>query len=294
MNRSIFFFILSALILPAVLCAYTEHTGTLLYDDVWTAANSPHVLRGTFIVPAGRTLVVEQGAVIAASENAQFIIEGDLLMNGTPQRRILVTGYDQNQWGGMLFEDSSISSLYNVTFATSSQYLFRTEGSSVISMMDDSLLFSPDADGAIGLYANGGHVMLEGGIVIEPMGKLYSIALVPESSPINNNVDTNNGATHIDIQQTSTTTVEGFSLLQNYPNPFNPVTEIGYAIPSASRVTLGVYDVSGKEIERLVDGVQDAGTYSVQFVAKNIPSGIYFYRLQAGEYVEQKSMLLVK
>ncbi|HET7152145.1 MAG TPA: T9SS type A sorting domain-containing protein, partial [Candidatus Kapabacteria bacterium] len=281
-------------IAPAVLCAYTEHEGTLMYDDVWTAANSPHVLRGTFIVPAGRTLVVEQGAVVVASEDAQFIIDGMLLMNGTPQQRILVTGYDQNRWGGMLFESHSLSSLYNVTFATSSRCLFRAEGVSEINLLNDSLLFSPVADSAIGLYANGGHVVLEGGIIIQPMGDLYSIALLQQSTPINNNVDTNSGATHIDIQQTSSSTITGFTLLQNYPNPFNPVTEIGYAIPSTSRVTLGVYDVSGKEIKRLVDGEQDAGTYSVQFVARNIPSGIYFYRLQAGANVVQRSMLLVK
>ena len=95
--------------------------------------------------------------------------------------------------------------------------------------------------------------------------------------------------------------VNGFSLSQNYPNPFNPVTSIQYAISSlpdgkAGRqlVTLKVYDILGREIATLVNEEKPAGEYEVEFNGTNLPSGIYFYRLKAGNFVETKKMVLIK
>jgi len=84
------------------------------------------------------------------------------------------------------------------------------------------------------------------------------------------------------------------SLLQNYPNPFNPATVISYQLPVNSYVTLKVYDVLGREVAGLVNEKQDAGHFSVQWDATKMPSGVYFYTLQAGEYRATKRMLLVK
>jgi hypothetical protein len=88
--------------------------------------------------------------------------------------------------------------------------------------------------------------------------------------------------------------IKEFQLEQNYPNPFNPKTTIRYNVPWSTHVVLTVYDVSGKEVRRLVDGDQEEGTYAVDFMANELNSGLYFYRLQAGTYVDQKRMLLVK
>ncbi len=85
-----------------------------------------------------------------------------------------------------------------------------------------------------------------------------------------------------------------FALEQNYPNPFNPTTTIGYDLPSASRVSLKVYDVLGREVATLVNARQAAGSYNAAFNAANFASGIYFYRLEAGSFVQTKKMLLVK
>ncbi|HWQ82559.1 MAG TPA: T9SS type A sorting domain-containing protein [Ignavibacteria bacterium] len=86
-----------------------------------------------------------------------------------------------------------------------------------------------------------------------------------------------------------------YSLEQNYPNPFNPVTKIMYNIPKESRVTLVVYDILGREVAKLVNNeMKKAGTYIVEFNAFNFASGIYFYRLQAGDFVQTKRMVLVK
>lgn len=85
-----------------------------------------------------------------------------------------------------------------------------------------------------------------------------------------------------------------FQLMQNYPNPFNPTTTISYQLSAISFTTLKVYDAMGREVATLVNEVKSAGTYSVTFDATKLSSGIYFYRLQAGEFIEAKKMLLMK
>jgi len=85
-----------------------------------------------------------------------------------------------------------------------------------------------------------------------------------------------------------------FQLEQNYPNPFNPSTVISYELPSDSRVELKIYDMLGQEVATLVDGEQSAGYKSVRFIATDIPSGVYFYRVKAGEFTDIKKMLLLK
>ncbi len=87
---------------------------------------------------------------------------------------------------------------------------------------------------------------------------------------------------------------ETFALLQNYPNPFNPTTVISYQLPVNSYVTLKVYDLLGREVAMLVNERKNAGTYSVQWNASGLSSGIYFYRLDANEKREMKKMMLVK
>jgi hypothetical protein len=87
-----------------------------------------------------------------------------------------------------------------------------------------------------------------------------------------------------------------FTLNQNYPNPFNPSTNIQYAISSTQFVTLKVYDILGREVAILVNEEKPAGTYNVEFRMQNLElsSGIYFYKLQAGDFVETKKMILLK
>jgi photosystem II stability/assembly factor-like uncharacterized protein len=85
-----------------------------------------------------------------------------------------------------------------------------------------------------------------------------------------------------------------FSLDQNYPNPFNPSTVISYQLPTNSFVTLEVYDVLAREVNTLVNEHQRAGSHSVTFNASGLPSGVYFYRLEAGTYHDTKKLLLLK
>ncbi len=85
-----------------------------------------------------------------------------------------------------------------------------------------------------------------------------------------------------------------YSLAQNYPNPFNPVTSIKYSVPTAVNVTLKIFDVLGKEVATLVNETKQPGFYTADFNASSFASGIYFYRIDAGEFSSVKKMVLVK
>ena len=85
-----------------------------------------------------------------------------------------------------------------------------------------------------------------------------------------------------------------FSLSQNYPNPFNPSTIINYALPQSGNVTLKVYNIIGQEVATLFQGFQKAGSYTANFDASKLASGVYMYRLQAGQFDATKKMLYLK
>jgi len=97
-----------------------------------------------------------------------------------------------------------------------------------------------------------------------------------------------------DVEETSTDIPNTFNLKQNYPNPFNPSTIIKYSVPENGFVKLSVYNLVGEEVNVLVNETVNAGFYEVTFNAANLPSGTYFYRIQAGNYIETKKMVLMK
>jgi hypothetical protein len=92
----------------------------------------------------------------------------------------------------------------------------------------------------------------------------------------------------------STRTAGEFVLSQNFPNPFNPSTTIRYGLPRASDVTLSVYSTLGQEVARLVDAHQQSGYHEVRLDGTNLASGVYFYRLRAGEFTQTKRLLLLR
>jgi hypothetical protein len=88
--------------------------------------------------------------------------------------------------------------------------------------------------------------------------------------------------------------VNQFELVQNYPNPFNPVTFIKYEIPQDNRVFLTIYNITGSEVATLINEHKSAGSHIVEFNASNLPSGVYIYKLQAGNYSAVKKLTLLK
>ncbi len=88
--------------------------------------------------------------------------------------------------------------------------------------------------------------------------------------------------------------INQFSLSQNYPNPFNPITNIKYQIQKAGLVTLKMYDITGREIKTLVNEIKNPGIYIVTFNGSEFASGVYFYRIQAGDFIQVKKMVLLK
>lgn len=85
-----------------------------------------------------------------------------------------------------------------------------------------------------------------------------------------------------------------YSLNQNYPNPFNPLTRISYSLPNPSKVLLTIINIHGEQVARITEGVKSAGNHHVIWDASDSASGIYFYRLQAGEFVQTRKMVLLK
>ena len=106
-------------------------------------------------------------------------------------------------------------------------------------------------------------------------------------------------STQVSVQNISSEIPESYTLHQNYPNPFNPVTRIRFEIPSGvrgerSEVRLSVFDVTGREVAELVKGELQAGVYEYEFDGTGLGSGVYFYKLQSGEFSETRRMVLVK
>lgn len=104
---------------------------------------------------------------------------------------------------------------------------------------------------------------------------------------------TNGGVSFVEEEQFDEIPME-FLLSQNYPNPFNPSTRIKYQVSSISRAYLVVYDVLGNEIEILVNEEKPVGIYEVTWYAEDLPSGVYFYQLRTGEFIETKKMILLR
>jgi hypothetical protein len=97
-----------------------------------------------------------------------------------------------------------------------------------------------------------------------------------------------------DIKDEKIETVKDYHLYQNYPNPFNPSTTVSYLISKAGNVSLKVFDLLGREIATLVNGYKNVGKYNVEFNGSNLSTGIYFYKLQAGDFISIKKMMFLK
>ncbi len=135
------------------------------------------------------------------------------------------------------------------------------------------------------------------GVFIYIAGRPYRFDNTASNSNYNYIIDnwmTSTIVTGVKQGENNQTTVKNFRLDQNYPNPFNPTTTISYVISKPGLVTLKVYDILGREVATLVNGYQQANNYKLSFNASKLASGIYLYKLKAGEFVQTKKMILMK
>lgn len=242
-------------------------------------------------------------------ENAQYITYGG---NLPPQQfgAFSIGDYDpefnpDNQW--VVFERVT---LVNLNWGTSPES-GRGLGSGVIMKMkvdrSDSLIFTPsDSTGTYGLpdwSPDGGKIIVSewnenqffiGTGIMNANGDGTDYArILPGPWEVYGRWMFPPGQTVIGDFKDGKTPGE-FELFQNYPNPFNPSTIILYSVPNTDFVTLKIYDMLGRKIQTLVSDLHQAGIYSVKFETRNLPGGIYFYRLQIGiNFMETKKMLVI-
>lgn len=142
-----------------------------------------------------------------------------------------------------------------------------------ISFIDINAMMGPDD-----LLSDAYHPNRQG---FEKIGNGFYEAIKPLVTDVKDN-ETENGVK------------KGFGLKQNYPNPFNPYTKINFSISKDSSVKLNIYDITGKLVRKLVDKEISAGEMEVEFYAGDLPTGVYFYRLQTQDFMETKKLTLLK
>ncbi|MFZ4591599.1 MAG: T9SS type A sorting domain-containing protein, partial [Ignavibacteria bacterium] len=169
--------------------------------------------------------------------------------------------------------DLYVGGLYTVAGGLTVNGIAKWDGSSW-SALGNGLTAPGNAYGAYGICLFNGQIIATG-IFNSPSNNIAAWGTI---TGINNNQ----------------TTPDKFELSQNYPNPFNPTTNIHYSVPKSGMVKLVVFDALGREIQTLVNESQQAGTYEASFSGSNYPSGVYFYKITAGDFIETKRMLLVK
>jgi len=173
--------------------------------------------------------------------------------------------------------NSANNALYKIQIGAAtvdSFYLNQNEGSG--NWKNIGRMFLP-ADSSISIKVIDSGESLSGPVIRADAFKV----LLYEESPISVNEDNSAYA-------------KEYKLEQNYPNPLNPSTKIKYSIPKVSQVSLKIFNTLGREIETLVNEEKPVGNYEVNWNAENLPSGVYFYRLQAGDFVQTRKMILLK
>ncbi|MBT8378410.1 MAG: T9SS type A sorting domain-containing protein [Ignavibacteria bacterium] len=213
-------------------------------------------------------------------------------LNWTPPIRVNNDGPNRHQFFAWMTIDQSNGYLYFVfydrrNYATleTDVYMARSTdgGESFTNFMVSQSSFTPSINNYLGHYIG----ISAHNNIVRPVWTRVDNNLPSLWTAIVDSVTT--------VEESTTSiTPSVYMLFQNYPNPFNPVTNIKYSVPDKSFISLKVYDVLGNEIVALVNETKQADSYTVQFDPSELTSGIYFYRLQAGDFVETKKMILMK
>ena len=285
----------------AVVGGYLDNSSS---GAVWVFTRSGGVWtqQGAKLTGSGAVGAANQGFSVAISSDGNTIAEGGASDNGNKGATWIFTrsGTVWTQQGSKLFGTGAVGNAhqgYSVAITSNGNSVI-TGGSSDSSGAGAVWIFTRSG----GVWSQSGQKLHgTGGVGASNQGSSVAISTNGNTAFVggyNDNVAT--GASwvfvnpSIGITTISTEIPEKFSLSQNYPNPFNPSTNIRYALPKNGFVKLVVFDELGREIETLVNEKQTAGTYEATFNASQYSSGVYFYKLISGDFMESKKMTLIK
>ena len=208
------------------------------------------------------------------NEVLALAVSGTNLFAGTG-RGVFLSTNNGTSWSAV---DSGLTGISALSFAISGSNLFAGTSGGIFLSTDNGASWTPVDSGltnsyvfALAICGKNLFAGTDGGVWMRPLSEMIT-----------------------GIEKRQGDLPAGFSLSQNYPNPFNPSTVITYQLPLNSHVTLKIYDALGREVQTLVNERQNAGSHSVTFNSINLPSGVYFYRLEAGSHVATKKLLLLK
>jgi D-alanyl-D-alanine carboxypeptidase len=277
---------------------------TMIIREI-TGSDFPALFRSRFFTPLGMNeAFVEMGDTITAPFAHNWVQSGSQLIDayGYPRTAFTSSAYGP---GGVITRPENML-----------KWLKALYGGQIISnsMLDTMLTFvNANISGANGYGLGTMRYNVNGKICWGHAGNSFGHSSVAMYYPVQGitisvmmNKDINTGSIAIDFMNTvisnnpigiepiSTITPGKFSLEQNYPNPFNPETNIRFSIPERSFVKIKIFDVTGKQVELLLNENVNAGTYEVKWNASMKPSGVYFYRIEAGNFSKTRKMIVIK
>ena len=248
----------------------------------WQIHQGHPVVASTVIDGRGNLFVASLDSTISAMDISTGSVKWSFLTGGafrsTPAISPSGTLYVGNDAGEVAAFDSTGHELW-----------YYRDSSAITSplLLNGNRLFAGTSTGKVLVFSNDG---------LGALAKVTAQALPAWGTFQGNNHRTGNqaDARALSVNSNTSNVPSTCELFQNYPNPFNPTTTIRYGLPHRSHVLLTVYNTLGQKVNELVNRDIDAGYHEVQFDARNLSSGVYFYRLQAGSYVKTMRLLLLR
>lgn len=259
-------------------------------NDIWLSDKAfvDSIQSGIVLSDIGILEGINNKIYIYYGSYAQFLdTDGNKLL---PSEKIRISSFSQGGFNAIGSDSNSVIFLMSDTRTGKTRYYVQK-----LNIYGERLWSENDV--LLSSYEFDGHPIQFGRIITDTKGGILSFGILEAyfgvyGQQVNKYGEMGNVITT--VKQKSELNLSDFIVLQNYPNPFNPLTTITYSIPRASNIVIKVYDMLGKEVTALVNRHQASGRYSIDFDGLNLSSGMYIYKLTAGEFTEVRKMMLLK